>query len=112
MYMPKERLLFLGDSVQGSGVKANFPTLPIYDDVEAYEQSMKRLRKLDVGFAFTGHPFLPLGKTKLRSTEYHRLVDASLEAFSRIGQTISKASRRKQNGLEISHKLMSMFGWR
>lgn len=111
LYLPKERFLFLGDCLQGSGVKAKFPTLPIYEDVEAYEQTLKRLRKLNVALAFTGHPFLPVRKTKLTSTEYHTLIDASFESFNRLGRTIIEAASHESNPLKITRELMLKSGW-
>jgi len=111
LYMPRERLLFLGDSVQGSGVKADFPTLPIYDDIQAYGKSLGRLRELDVSIAFASHPFLPLGKTRLRSAEYRKLIDASIEAANRMGDTIKDAARHGLNALEITRRIMLMSGW-
>jgi hydroxyacylglutathione hydrolase len=110
LYEPEERLLFLGDSIQGSGVKADFRTLPIYDDVDAYVESLKRLRELNVTIAYLGHPFLPTRKTKLRPTEYRTFIDRSMKTLEQLGRTIEYA-HDGQDAIEVSRKIMTESGW-
>lgn len=111
LYEPEERSLFLGDSIQGSGVKADFCTLPIYDDVDAYAKSLKRLRELEVSIAYLGHPFLPMNKTKLRPTEHRALIDRSMKTVEQLRCAIEECVHEGQDAIGISRKIMIKSGW-
>lgn len=112
LYEPETRSLFLGDSIQGSGVKANFPTLPIYDDVDAYLKSLEKLRELKVGTAYLGHPFLPTRKAKLQTQEYRAFIDRSKETVKQLEATIRACAHEGQNVVKISRKAMLESGWK
>lgn len=112
LYDSETHSLFTGDSIQGSGVKAEYRTLPIYDNVDAYVRSLKKLHELDVAIAYLGHPFLPTRKTKLQAREYRALIDRSMETVNQLGATIRDCAHEGQNAIEISRKVMLKSGWK
>jgi len=111
IYEPQEGLLLCGDAVQGTGVQASFPTLPIYSDVDAYENSLSKLRELDVTEAYLGHAFLPLAKCKLRQKEFRGFISHSLDAIDRLGRVVEKYADEGKSAIGISHRLMVESGW-
>ena len=113
LYEPKKKLLFAGDCVQGRGVRADFATLPIYDDLAAYGDTLAKLSKIDASKTFLGHPFLPAGRTVLTGREFHRLINESLKMTSEIDRTIKRirVSRDEPDLLKVAREISMKFGW-
>ena len=52
LWLPEEKLLFCGDAFGGPGIASH---LPVYDDIEAYQDTLARIAKLDPNMLLTAH---------------------------------------------------------
>lgn len=84
-----ERVLYASDAVQGQGVMSRqFPSLPLYENVEEYLSSMRRLARVDFKQLVPGHPYAPYGQPVLNRTEGLDLLDKSVKAVEDLEKTI------------------------
>jgi glyoxylase-like metal-dependent hydrolase (beta-lactamase superfamily II) len=88
-YDSRDKVLFSSDAIQGLGVTSKqFPSLPLYEDVNAYLASMKKLGKVNFEHLIPGHPFAPYTKQTLNRREGLDLLDQSVKVVARLEKTV------------------------
>ena len=89
VYDKDDRVLFSSDAIQGLGVTSKqFPSLPLYEDVDVYLASMHKLAKVDFQYLVPGHPFAPYTRQILNRREGLDLLDQSVNAVARLEKTV------------------------
>jgi len=101
-YERNDKVLFSSDAIQGSGVTSKqFPSLPLYEDVNACLASMERLAKVDFDYLVPGHPFAPHTKQILNRREGLDLLDQSVNAIARLEKAVLECLEEAGKPLDL-----------
>jgi len=102
VYDRNDKVLFSSDAIQGLGVTSRqFPSLPLYEDVDAYLASMHRLSKVDFEYLVPGHPFAPYTRQILNRHEGLDLLDQSMKAVARLERTVRECLEEAGEPLDL-----------
>jgi len=102
VYDRNDKVLFSSDAIQGSGVTSKqFPSLPLYEDVNVYLASMERLAKVDFDYLVPGHPFAPHTKQILNRREGLDLLDQSVNAVARLEKAVLECLEEAGKPLDL-----------
>jgi len=102
VYDRNDKVLFSSDAIQGSGVTSKqFPSLPLYEDINAYLASMERLAKVDFDYLVPGHPFAPHTKQILNRRDGLDLLDQSVNAVARLGKAVLECLEEASKPLDL-----------
>jgi glyoxylase-like metal-dependent hydrolase (beta-lactamase superfamily II) len=97
-----DRILYTSDAIQGRGViSRQFPSLPLYENVDAYIASMRRLMKVDFEQLVPGHPYAPYNKLVLNRDEGLDLIDQSLKAVENIDRIARLCLEENKEPLDL-----------
>lgn len=103
VYDRSDKVLFSSDAIQGSGVTSKqFPSLPLYEDVSAYLESMHRLAKVEFEYLVPGHPFAPYTKQILNRREGLDLLDQSVKAVVRLEMIVRECLEETGKSLDLA----------
>jgi len=108
-YWEKEGMIFTGDSI--CGLSSPDGSLPIIYDLEAYKQSVKRLKEIPLGMLIGCHPYrgmnLPPSIIK-KGSEVKRFLEDSLEVAERITEAAAALKNEREKPLpEVVDKLIA-----
>lgn len=97
-----DRVLYASDAIQGQAVMSRqFPSLPLYENVEEYLSSIRRLAGVDFKQLVQGHPYAPYGKPVLNRTEGLDLLNRSVKAVEELDRTIRACLEESKGRLDL-----------
>jgi glyoxylase-like metal-dependent hydrolase (beta-lactamase superfamily II) len=97
-----DRVLYASDAVQGQAVMSRqFPSLPLYENVEEYLSSIRRLTTVDFQQLVQGHPYAPYGKPVLNRAEGLDLLHRSVKAVEDLEKTILACLEKSKGRLDL-----------
>jgi glyoxylase-like metal-dependent hydrolase (beta-lactamase superfamily II) len=91
VYLPNEKALFTGDSLQARGTAVQY--IASYADPDAYAASVRRVLDMDVEHLVPGHAFAPFDESHMHATDVGRFLDVSLAHTLELDDLITGVMR-------------------
>jgi glyoxylase-like metal-dependent hydrolase (beta-lactamase superfamily II) len=105
LFDKERKLLFTGDSIQGTGLTSDrfkLSVLPLYEDVEAYKKSLRKVLQLDFDTLLSAHTFEPYRKVFLEGREARRFVQDSLTYVDRLENSVMEVLKQTEVPLGLT----------
>ncbi|MGQ9514395.1 MAG: MBL fold metallo-hydrolase [Thermoproteota archaeon] len=111
LYDEKRKLLITGDSVQGRGTVLQSGPL-IYGDLDAYLESINRLKLLDPNMMLLDHQYLPMESAILGKFEAREMLKESIRCVESISKLIlySVKSNRIIDTAHLVEEIKAVYG--
>jgi len=100
VYLPDEKALFTGDSLQARGTAVQF--IASYADPEAYVASVRRALALDIEHLVPAHAFAPFDDSHLHGPDVRRFLDISLDHARELDELIASLARSAETPLNVA----------
>ena len=112
VYLPDQKALFTGDSLQARGTAVQY--IASYADPDSYIASVRRAIDMDIEHLVPAHAFAPFENSHIHSDDVRRFLDISLEHAQELDEliaTLARSAGEPVSAASIASEVCARYGF-